>query len=84
MASAVEGSPFSPEQLQYWETHPGDSLVPNIIACVAVTGVLSTLFVALRLLGRWRINNALRFHSSDWLVVVAWVRCFLHSLPCNQ
>ncbi|KAK3318099.1 hypothetical protein B0H66DRAFT_225224 [Apodospora peruviana] len=70
MGSAVEGSPFTPEQLADWTAHD-DSLVPNIIACVAVTSFFSVLFVALRLLGRRLPNGTIRLHVSDWLILVS-------------
>ncbi|KAI1334249.1 hypothetical protein F5Y15DRAFT_402454 [Xylariaceae sp. FL0016] len=73
MASAVEGSPFTPEQLQYWTAHASDTRVPNIIACVVITGFFSTLFVLARITGRRMLNGSLQLHISDWMVIVAWV-----------
>ncbi|KAJ3551481.1 hypothetical protein NPX13_g11350 [Xylaria arbuscula] len=73
MATPVEGSPFSAEQLQYWIDHESDSTVVNIIVCASITGFLSTVFVAVRLFGRWRINGGFKLHISDWLIAVAWV-----------
>jgi len=73
MVNAVEGSQFTPEQLQYYVDHKNDSRVPNIIACASITSFLSTLFLILRLFGRWKVNGTLRLHLSDWLITVAWV-----------
>ncbi|KAK0618505.1 hypothetical protein B0T17DRAFT_656595 [Bombardia bombarda] len=73
MASSVEGSTFTPEQLDYWTTHPNDTRIPNIIACVVVTAVFSVLFIALRLLGRRSPDGYFRLHLSDWLILVSFV-----------
>jgi hypothetical protein len=82
MSTAVQGSAFTPEQLVYWSTHGSDTLVPNIIICVAITAFFSTLFVVLRLLCRRVQHGAWKLLLSDWLVIVAWVRidCSLQRL----
>ena len=70
---AVEGSPFSPEQIQYWLTHASDTLVPNIIICCSITAFFSILFVALRFFSRRLPNGSFKIHVSDWLILVALV-----------
>lgn len=79
MSTAVQGSAFTPEQLQYWSTHESDTLVPNIIICVAVTAFFSTVFVVLRLLCRRLQYGAWKILLNDWLVVIALV-CVLCTL----
>jgi hypothetical protein len=79
MGSAVQGSPFTPEQLEYWTTHESDTRVPNIITCATITGFFSTLFLGLRILGRWWQRNGFRLDLSDWLLIVAWVGTLRHS-----
>ncbi|GAB1317082.1 hypothetical protein MFIFM68171_07292 [Madurella fahalii] len=71
MSITIQGSPFTPEQLQYWLTHESDTLVPDIITCAVITGFFSTLFVIARILGRWWQRDALRVDISDWLLLVA-------------
>jgi hypothetical protein len=71
-----EGSEIPPAELEYFEKHASDTLVPNMIACAVITAFFSTLFVILRLLGRRLTRGPFRVHISDWLLLVAWVRAF--------
>jgi hypothetical protein len=73
MSTAEQGSAFTPEELEYWIAHKSDTLVPNIIACVAVTAFFSTVFVVLRVLCRRLQYGAWKILLSDWLTLVAWV-----------
>ncbi|KAI3400055.1 hypothetical protein diail_4593 [Diaporthe ilicicola] len=73
MSTADQGSPFSPEQLQYWMEHKSDTRVPNIIICATITAVLSTVFVVLRFVGRWLQHRTWRPAQNDWFVLAAWV-----------
>ncbi|KAI0141915.1 hypothetical protein GGR57DRAFT_519895 [Xylariaceae sp. FL1272] len=50
-----------------------ESLVPNLITCIAVAGVASIVFIGLRIWSRKITYGHLRFETSDWLLLVAWV-----------
>lgn len=73
MGPDIQGSPFTPEQLAYYIAHASDTRVPNIIACASITAFFSTVFLLLRILGRWWQRNGLRLDLSDWLIILAWV-----------
>ncbi|KAI8631140.1 hypothetical protein F5Y19DRAFT_425215 [Xylariaceae sp. FL1651] len=53
--------------------HINESLVPNIIICIAICGTASILFVGLRLWSRQIVFGYIRLEPSDWLILVALV-----------
>ncbi|KAI0408803.1 hypothetical protein F4802DRAFT_367946 [Xylaria palmicola] len=69
MAPAVP----SPEEIAWMLARPHDSLIPDIIACAAVTLAAATVFVGLRLWSRRIVNGRLHLDVSDWFAVAAWV-----------
>ncbi|KAI1264775.1 hypothetical protein F5Y18DRAFT_78615 [Xylariaceae sp. FL1019] len=50
-----------------------ESLVPNLIACIAIAGAASIVFIALRIWSRRITYGHLQCDTSDWLLLVAWV-----------
>lgn len=57
--------------IAYMQAHASDSLAPNIIACCAVCGTASLLFIIARVCSR--MLSAAKLQLSDWLVIVGWV-----------
>ncbi|KAI4861116.1 hypothetical protein F4820DRAFT_452211 [Hypoxylon rubiginosum] len=59
----------SPEQIAYMVAHADDDARPNIIACVAISAFLATVFVGTRLYARWLHGNTLLL--ADYLIIFA-------------
>lgn len=53
------------------EAHIDDTLVPNIIACTAICGAASLVFLILRFISRFITKS--RLQRSDWCILFAWV-----------
>lgn len=77
---AKQGGQFTPEEIEYMQTHPNDSYIPDLIACSAITGFLVLFFLFVRFLGRRLKHGRWNSHISDWLLAVAVVRCAFHDI----
>ncbi|KAI3331630.1 hypothetical protein HD806DRAFT_477917 [Xylariaceae sp. AK1471] len=53
--------------------HADETLVPNIIACIAISGAASILFLGLRVWSRQITYGYVRLELSDWFLLVAWI-----------
>ncbi|RYP56733.1 hypothetical protein DL770_010818 [Monosporascus sp. CRB-9-2] len=68
----AQDSPFTEEELAYMLAHENETRVTDVIACVVVCGVATTVFLALRLYARTDARRCWRLDLSDWLMVFAW------------
>lgn len=62
------------EEIAWMMEHENDTLVPNIIACNVICGVISLIVLVLRLWSRRVSFGRVRIELSDWLFVIAWVK----------
>ncbi|KAJ8108699.1 hypothetical protein ONZ43_g6347 [Nemania bipapillata] len=62
---------LTPEQIQYFEEHASDSLVPNFLAAYTIGLAFAYLLVGLRIYAR-KLGKA-PFGHDDWLIIAALV-----------
>ncbi|KAF4630097.1 hypothetical protein G7Y89_g8043 [Cudoniella acicularis] len=60
-------------ELAYYEAHPNDNLVPDILACCSICSVASAIFILFRLWARRLVYGRLHVNATDWLLIIAWV-----------
>ncbi|POS80965.1 hypothetical protein DHEL01_v200638 [Diaporthe helianthi] len=60
------------EETAWMLEHKDDTLVPNIIACNVICGVISIIVLVLRFWSRRVSFGRLKIELSDWLFVIAW------------
>jgi hypothetical protein len=65
---------LSDDEKAWMLAHAKESLVPNIVVCIAICGAASIVFLGLRLWSRQITYGYVRLELSDWFCVVAWVR----------
>ncbi|KAI1333984.1 hypothetical protein F5Y15DRAFT_430234 [Xylariaceae sp. FL0016] len=64
--------PIPEDEEKYMLAHIDDTLVPNLIACIAVCGAATTLCLGLRVWSRRIVYGHIRTEINDWLLLCAW------------
>ncbi|OTB10487.1 hypothetical protein K445DRAFT_70117 [Daldinia sp. EC12] len=63
----------SKEKIAYMLSHEDETLVPDMIACVAVCGIASIVFIVLRLYSQYLVSRKFHLTQSDILLLLGWV-----------